>query len=140
LTDHAYVAQHPAFVWHHTRPADHFQIGHFREVTQDLVLHAIGEISVLFVVTEILERQDGDRFLRRTLCDWLHRHWLLRFFDELFKARIAAQRIPERQQFQSAVTEAAWTANGAGKLFAGEISVTNPCSDHGQILDHGRTI
>src|SRR5438067_12937805 len=77
LTDHAYVAQHPAFVWHHTRPADHFQIGHFREVTQDLVLHAIGEKSVLFVVTEILERQDGDRFLRRTLCDWLHRHWLL---------------------------------------------------------------
>src|SRR5882724_7608717 len=39
----------------------------------------------------------------------LQRDRLLRFFDELFKARVAMQRIPERQQFQLAVTKAAWT-------------------------------
>src|SRR5438552_2920424 len=70
----------------------------------------------------------------------LQRNWLLRFFDELFKARIAAQWIPERQQFQLAVTEAASTADDAGKLFASEIFVANPRSDHGQILDHVRAI
>src|SRR5437762_4592043 len=70
----------------------------------------------------------------------LQRNWLLRFFDELFKARIATQRIPERQQFQLTITETAWTADDAGKLFAGEIFVTNPCSDHRQILDHVRAI
>src|SRR5439155_17931139 len=58
----------------------------------------------------------------------LQRERLLRFFDELFKARIAAQRIPERQQFQVTIAEVAWTADDAGKLFAGEILVTDPCS------------
>src|SRR5439155_22843762 len=54
LTDHAYVARHPAFVWHHTRPADHFQIGHFREVSHDLVLNAIGEKGVLLFLARLL--------------------------------------------------------------------------------------
>src|SRR5213079_3434973 len=53
---------------------------------------------------------------------------------------IAAQRIPERQQFQLTIAEAAWTADDAGKLFAGEIFVTNPCSYRRQILDHVRAI
>ena len=73
------------------------------------------------------------RLLPRILlqCDWL-----LRFFHEFFKARVAAQWIPERQQFQLAVTEAASTADDAGKLFASEIFVANPRSDHRQIPDH----
>ena len=44
----------------------------------------------------------------------LQRERLLRFFHELFKARVAPQRIPERQQFQLAVTKAAWTADDVG--------------------------
>src|SRR6266487_3496116 len=68
----------------------------------------------------------------------LQRERLLRFFDELFKARVAPQRIPERQQFQFAIAERAWAADDNGKLFAGEIFVAKPRSDHRQILDHGR--
>jgi hypothetical protein len=60
--------------------------------------------------------------------------------DYSFEARIAAQRIPKWQQFQSAVAEAAQKAAGDGKLFAREIFVANPRSDHGQILDHGLTV
>ena len=65
----------------------------------------------------------------------LQRNRLLRFFDELFKARIAAQRIPERQQFQFAIAEPAWAADDNGKLFAGEIFFTNPGGGYRQILD-----
>src|SRR5437016_3737383 len=65
LTDHAYVARHPAFVWHHTRATDHFQIGYFREVSQDLILHAIGEKGVLLFLAQIAERQHCNALLRR---------------------------------------------------------------------------
>src|SRR5439155_3712507 len=77
------------------------------------------------------------RLLPRILlqCDWL-----LRFFHDFFEARVATQRIPEGQQFQLTIAEAAWTADDAGKLFASEIFVANPRSDHGQILDHVRAI
>ncbi len=70
----------------------------------------------------------------------LQRDRSLRFFHELFKVRVSAQRIPERQQFQVTIAEVAWTADDAGKLFAGEILVTDPCSDYGQIPDHVRAI
>src|SRR5438128_157567 len=60
--------------------------------------------------------------------------------DDFFEAWIAAQWIPERQQFQFAIAEPAWAADDNGKLFAGEIFFTNPGGDYRQILDHGRTI
>ncbi len=60
--------------------------------------------------------------------------------DDSFKARIAAQRVPKRQQFQSAIAEGAWVAEGGGKLFACEIFVASPRSDHREILNHERTI
>ena len=44
----------------------------------------------------------------------LQRQWLLRFFNKLFKTRVAAQRIPERQQFQLTIARAAWTADDVG--------------------------
>jgi hypothetical protein len=37
----------------------------------------------------------------------LQRDRLLRFFNKFFKARVAAQRVPQRQQFQFAVAEPA---------------------------------
>src|SRR5947208_88124 len=63
----------------------------------------------------------------------LQRERLFRFFDDFFKARIAAQRIPERQQFQFAIADPAWAADDNGKLLAGEIFVADPRSDHRQI-------
>src|SRR6267143_705246 len=56
--------------------------------------------------------------------------------DDLLKARIAAQRIPKRQQFQLTIADRARRAGGDGELFAGKIFVANPRSDHRQILDH----
>src|SRR6266403_1098725 len=55
--------------------------------------------------------------------------------DDFFEARIAPQRVPDRHEFQLAIAEAARAADGYGKLFAGEIFVTNPRSDHRQIFD-----
>src|SRR5215471_7741064 len=43
----------------------------------------------------------------RVLPDLLQRDRLLRFFDDFFEARVAAQRLPERQQFQVTVAESA---------------------------------
>src|SRR6202011_687995 len=40
-----------------------FEVGHFREVGQDLVLDAIGKISVLFVVAEVFEWEDSNAFV-----------------------------------------------------------------------------
>src|SRR5207249_1260989 len=55
---------------------------------------------------------------------------------DLIETWIAAQRVPEGHQFQLAIAEVAWFANRDGKLFAGEIFVANPRSNHRQILDH----
>src|SRR4030095_9328989 len=60
--------------------------------------------------------------------------------DDLLKARIAAERVPKWHQFQLAIGEVARAADGYGKLFAGEILVTNPRSGHRQIFDYIRTM
>src|SRR4029077_2434192 len=90
---------------------------------------------------EVEQRRERSRTGRATCSRiLLQRDRLLRFFDELFKARVAAQWIIERQQFQFAIAEVAWAADNNGKLFAGEIFLTNPCSYRRQILDHVRAI
>src|SRR5262249_50349065 len=60
--------------------------------------------------------------------------------DDFFETRIAAQRIPKGDQFQLPVTRRAGTADGGRKLFAGEILVADPCSNHSEVLDHPRAI
>ena len=44
---------------------DDFQVGYLGETCQDFLLHAFGEISVVGVATEIIERQHRDRFCRQ---------------------------------------------------------------------------
>src|ERR1044071_1134815 len=56
--------------------------------------------------------------------------------DKFFKTRVAAQRVPEWEQFQLAIGNGTWRAGGNGQLLAGELFITNPGSDHRQILDH----
>jgi hypothetical protein len=67
------------------------------------------------------------------------RDWFLRLLYDSFKPRIAAQRIPERQQFQLAIADIGRTADESGELVTGQIFVTSPGSDHGEILDHDYT-
>src|SRR5437773_8470331 len=64
--------------------------------------------------------------------------WGKRVYD-FFEVRIAAQRVPEREQFQLAVAHVRGRTNGNGQLFACEIFVTNPSSDHRKIRDHDRS-
>ena len=64
LTNFAQIARGRLAILHHTRPADHFEVGHPREIGQNLILHAIGEEGVVLVGTQIFEGKNGDRFLR----------------------------------------------------------------------------
>src|SRR5205814_2806153 len=66
----------------------------------------------------------------------LKHDWLFCFFNEFLKLRVATQRIPKRHQFQLAIAEVARATKGNSKLFESEIFVTEPRSDHRQILDH----
>jgi hypothetical protein len=58
--------------------------------------------------------------------------------DDSFKARITAQRVVPRHQFQIAIVDAARELGSAGKLFAGQVLVTYPCSDSSKTNDHRR--
>src|SRR5256714_3465916 len=57
--------------------------------------------------------------------------------DHFFKTRIAAERVPERQQFQLTIADITWIADDHGELAAGQIRVTGPCRNHGQIFNRG---
>src|SRR5262249_1941506 len=70
----------------------------------------------------------------------LQRDWLFCFFDEFFKARVAAQRIPNRHEFQVAIAEGDRAMDDAGKLFGGEFLGTDPRSDHRQVLEPRGTL
>src|SRR6266403_4909985 len=60
--------------------------------------------------------------------------------NDFFEARIATQRVPEWQQLQFAVGDSARGPEGDGKLFAGEVFVANPGSDHREVFDHGDSV
>ena len=60
--------------------------------------------------------------------------------DDLFEARIAAQRVPKRQQLQFAIAELTRKLDGDGELFAGEIVVANPGGNSCQRHDHARAV
>src|SRR5262249_21197589 len=60
--------------------------------------------------------------------------------NDLLEARVAAQRVPERQKFQLTIADRAWRPCDSGQLFAGVIFVANPGSYHRQILNHQRPI
>ena len=64
FADFAEVALNAVFVLHHRCAANDFEVGHFREIGQDLVLNSIGEVGILFVVAEIFKREDSNAFIR----------------------------------------------------------------------------
>src|SRR5439155_15679287 len=51
-------------VLHDRGAADHLQVGDSRKVSQNLVLHALGEEGVRFFFAQIFERKDCEAFLR----------------------------------------------------------------------------
>jgi hypothetical protein len=56
--------------------------------------------------------------------------------DDSFEARVAAQRIPKREQLQFAISDRTREANGGAKLIAREIVIANPRSNQREVLDH----
>src|SRR5436190_22590034 len=47
-------------IFHHAGPADDFEIGDLRQLGQNVVLHAISERRVFFLVAQVFKRQNGD--------------------------------------------------------------------------------
>src|SRR6266513_3298757 len=64
VTDLAHIPF--AAVIHHTRPADDFQAGNLRQLSQNVVLNTVGKGYVLFLLAQVFKRQDGD-----SVCYWL---------------------------------------------------------------------
>jgi hypothetical protein len=50
--------------------------------------------------------------------------------DDFLEARVPAERVPKRQQFQLPVGDGSWWTNSHGELLAGEIFLAGPGSDH----------
>jgi hypothetical protein len=53
-----------AFVLAHGGVADDSQLRDPAQIRQDLILHAVSEVRVLFIVAQIFKRQNRDRFNR----------------------------------------------------------------------------
>ena len=64
LTDLAQIAWLAALILANGGVADDPQVGDPAQIRQDLILHAVSEVRVLFIVTQIFKRQNGDRFHR----------------------------------------------------------------------------
>ena len=64
LTDFAQVALRSSLVLHHRSATDYFQVRNFREISQNLVLHAIGKEGVFFIAAQVFKRQHRDAFFR----------------------------------------------------------------------------
>ena len=58
IADLAHIAF--AAVFHHAVPADDLEIADFRELGQNVVLHAIRKGGLFFLVAQIFKRQNGD--------------------------------------------------------------------------------
>src|SRR5437762_9942601 len=49
-----------AAIFHHTAPADDFQVADFRQLGQDVILHTVSKGRVLFLIAQIFKRQNSD--------------------------------------------------------------------------------
>src|SRR5437016_13978765 len=67
VRDLAKITCSAALVLHHACPADDFQLGHLRQISENLILHTIREIGVLLLLAQILKRQHSDAFVWRRL-------------------------------------------------------------------------
>ena len=63
-TDLAQISWLTTFILAHGGVADDPQIRNPGQIRQDLILHAVSEVRVLFIVTQIFKRQNRDRFHR----------------------------------------------------------------------------
>src|SRR5437762_3740145 len=60
LRNLAKITCNSALILHHARAADYFQVCDLRKVGQDLVLHAVGKIGILFFLAQIVKRKQRD--------------------------------------------------------------------------------
>ena len=67
----AHISWLAALILANSGVADNSQIGNLGQIRQDLILHAVGEIGVLFIVTQIFKWQNRNRFYRSIDCSVL---------------------------------------------------------------------
>ena len=114
LTDLTQVPFRRVLVLHHARAADYLQVRDPGEICQYLILHAGREVGVLFIVTQVFERQDRDAFFRRRRRCPLR----LRSCENFLETRIASQRVPFPPQTKVGQCDAIrpiWVTGRAGR-------------------------
>ena len=62
--DFAKVSFGTGLVLYHRCSANHFQVGNSGKASEDFILYAISKVSILFLVTQILEREHCDALCR----------------------------------------------------------------------------
>jgi hypothetical protein len=63
LGDLAQITLSADFVLHCGRAADYFQVRYLGQAGENFVLYTVCEVSILFLVTQISERKNGDALL-----------------------------------------------------------------------------
>ena len=90
LTDLVHVALGVASILHYARATDYFEIGHFRQISQDLALHSVGEVGVLFLFAPVLKWKHGNTFLRH--------HYVQRRFLSHSRRPVAGRQRPKNRK------------------------------------------
>src|SRR5437016_3623882 len=139
--------QPPLLRSHELGVADNVDEEHIGDLELDLLLNLCGHSGEFYSVTSegstsFFRRERGDTpsvraGLAVNLRAWLEGDglfWSKRIHD-FFEARIAAQWIPVRQQFQLAITESVWQPHGCFELLERQIFFANPRCDDRQVLD-----
>src|SRR4029453_36934 len=73
--DLAQIPFHTGLVLHDRSPADHFQVGNVRQVSEDFVVNCVGKKRVPRIGTQIFKWQYGDAFLRHVRGALDNRRW-----------------------------------------------------------------
>src|SRR6267143_2413415 len=68
LGDLAQVATYGILVLHHACTTNYFQVGDLGEIGENFILHAVCEVSVLFLIAKILKGKNGDTFCGNRNC------------------------------------------------------------------------
>jgi hypothetical protein len=63
LADVAQVPRRSALILQNRAAADYFEVGNFRQVSENFVLHAVSEIGVFLFAAQVLKRQHGNALI-----------------------------------------------------------------------------
>src|SRR5260370_33923387 len=62
VSDLAQIAFGICPILHHRGPADNLELRNFGEIVENLVLHSVGKVSIIFVRADVVEGKDRNAF------------------------------------------------------------------------------